>query len=820
MIPYWIPPTLAALPAFAWMFLGVGGLAALALLPHKDWRDRPLVIACALAFGPAAVTAWMFVLGTLGGRDQSPLLTFPNVIAGSIALALIFALFAWRKRAYPVPHLGNSQRHRPHTDERLVVGLIALALAIVWMIAAYWPFIHYDPIWVYGYQGRLYMLLGYIPPEIGYYPPFLSLQYAYGQLAYGGVIDDHAARAGLPFLHAGSVLMVYALGRRLFNVRTGIIAAGLWALYPHVGLWSSVGDLEIPLTFGFTGASLFFLMAWTSPVRRDRLYYGALSGAFLGVAMWTKPTAGAFILGVVLLVVLDFLRVRGDWRAWLPRFEVAASAGLASIPLGALWYVRNIAFGHEPITFPNDFWLTQALRSGAEFGWLVLALLLLTAYLALAPLTRRPDWRPLALGWLAIALALIPTTLQPRRMTPPEFALLAVGIGLWLWVLLPYARRYATAQAGRHIAVIGWALALAFPYFVNWFYNYSYHYRLSFPIVPLLLLPSALILAQLVKPDTIAGWRPARRRLYHALLALICLPGVVVPFYHYEGGWTWFWTDRYPDDFARLASFNAGLAYTVRDLQADIGDAPAVIVAPGLQRLPFFFPLYDVRIDDAPTELWQLADADYFIYTQEARWYYEELGLPAVNQVTGSMARSQVMDFRRAHGDSSFFSRTYRLHDPERRFAPPGDNFTLVGDEVIFGGFARLAAYRLTAPYLSADDPPRLTLVFEALAPADNDYSIYVHLRDADDNLIATWDAQPVPGEFAHYATHLWEAGEFVHHTRRLRLDDLPQPGEYRLVAGFYDLVTGQRVPAHSQQPLVDGWVIPSVVTLAPASAD
>ena len=141
--------------------------------------------------------------------------------------------------------------------------MIGVALIVRWLGVAYWPSTAYDALWVYAYEGKLYTLLGYIPNTIGYYPQFLPLLETYLQLAVGGV-NDHAARAVLPWLHIGSILAAYVLGRRLFNRRIGIYVAAIWALYPHVGEWSRYGDLEIPVAFLFTAAAAFFLLAWST----------------------------------------------------------------------------------------------------------------------------------------------------------------------------------------------------------------------------------------------------------------------------------------------------------------------------------------------------------------------------------------------------------------------------------------------------------------------------------------------------------------------------------------------------------------------------
>jgi hypothetical protein len=400
-MPYWINSTLAALPSVMWVYVGLGLPWALALLPRKDWRDRVLVACLALAFGPALLTAWMFVLGTIGGAQA--LLRFDLIVGGTVVLAAAGALLAWRVYSISPPTQAVEGAAPLAIDEKLLIALIVIAVAIRWLTTAHWPFTAYDELWVYGYEGRLYTLLGYIPQRIGYYPQFLPLQYTYAQLAVGGV-DDHAARAVIPFLHAGSILAVYALGARLFNRRAGIVAAALWALYPHVGEWAHVGDLEIAQTFLLTATAAFFFMAWTGQEPRRR--YALIAGLLFGAALWTKPTAGAFVWGIILLAAMEIVRVgtsmpgRGVelnvqtqplssrpewWRACRPRLEVAFITGLACIPLGGVWYARNILLGHPPVVLPIASWLALAQRSGAEFGWPLLAALLLVGRVYLIP---------------------------------------------------------------------------------------------------------------------------------------------------------------------------------------------------------------------------------------------------------------------------------------------------------------------------------------------------------------------------------------------------------------------------------------------------
>ena len=106
----------------------------------------------------------------------------------------------------------------------------------------------------------------------------------------------------------------------------------------------SYRDLEIPVTFSFTMASAFFLRAWMElEDAQSRRQNALMAGLMLGIAMYTKPTAGALDLGGDARVIVQLIRVKFRIRLWLPRFMVAFWTGIASIPLGAIWYIRNVA---------------------------------------------------------------------------------------------------------------------------------------------------------------------------------------------------------------------------------------------------------------------------------------------------------------------------------------------------------------------------------------------------------------------------------------------------------------------------------------------
>ncbi|MGV2434819.1 MAG UNVERIFIED_CONTAM: hypothetical protein LVT10_07995 [Anaerolineae bacterium] len=55
-----------------------------------------------------------------------------------------------------------------------------------------------------------------------------------------------------------------------------------------------------------------------------------------GTAMWIKPTAAGFALGVILLTVTEGIRLRFSLKAWLPLFKIACVVAVTSAPLGGV----------------------------------------------------------------------------------------------------------------------------------------------------------------------------------------------------------------------------------------------------------------------------------------------------------------------------------------------------------------------------------------------------------------------------------------------------------------------------------------------------
>jgi hypothetical protein len=85
-----------------------------------------------------------------------------------------------------------------------------------------------------------------------------------------------------------------------------------------------------------------------------------------------------------------------------------------------------------------------------------------------------------------------------------------------------------------------------------------------------------------------------------------------------------------------------------------------------------------------------------------------------------------------------------------------------------------------------------LTLQWQVLAPTDEAYTLFVHMVGPDGSKLAQHDGQPQGG---FYPTAFWDPGERLEDQIRLAIPGDAEPGSYQVLAGFYLLETGDRLP-------------------------
>jgi hypothetical protein len=142
--------------------------------------------------------------------------------------------------------------------------------------------------------------------------------------------------------------------------------------------------------------------------------------------------------------------------------------------------------------------------------------------------------------------------------------------------------------------------------------------------------------------------------------------------------------------------------------------------------------------------------------------------------------------------------------------------------EAQFGSDLRLLGYELRPGPLrpaitsleGADErviPPgqsvQINLIWQALQPPAHDYALFVHVVDAQGNVVAQRDAIMRQDE---YPATRWRPDELVIDRADLPLPALP-PGSYRLDIGVYRMETGERLPQVQPAPEADGFTLTTI---------
>jgi len=118
---------------------------------------------------------------------------------------------------------------------------------------------------------------------------------------------------------------------------------------------------------------------------------------------------------------------------------------------------------------------------------------------------------------------------------------------------------------------------------------------------------------------------------------------------------------------------------------------------------------------------------------------------------------------------------------------PPADVSSSIQHIVAanLGHKALLLSYSLGAQEIEAGETLILTLYWQALAEMERRHTVFTHLLDADNQIVAQMDSEPLGGT---HPTTEWQFGEIVRDNYGLLIAPDTQPGEYLLEAGMYYL--------------------------------
>jgi mannosyltransferase len=603
-----------------------------------------------------------------------------------------------------------------------------------------------------------------------------------------------------PSLAAGMVILVltYALGRRLFDARTGLVALWLAAFSPFQ-LWYSQ---EVRMYT--VGAALALLTLWAALRVLDR----RRSGLWL-VVYAVSAAAGlytlyyfAFWLVAVNAVVLVWLWRASESRA--TRIGAWLAAQVGALALFAPWLPTALRQVLEP---PVPPWRTPWTTAAAFFASLAETL---SALLVGQSPPAQINW-PWALFAAAVLAAFI----------------------LWAWRSRNHAHR---ARAALLLTVT--LLPVAQLYLVTWLATPIYHVRYLFLYAPaFLLMPAALIAA---------AW-PVRRAAATVALALWLGASVAAvanfwlnPLYR---------ADDHRSAVAALAAnwrpgdailANAGWVYPIlttywpQQVSGVLGSIPLELA--DLQSIDGYTKNIDLDQDqfssplitrsgsiDGPASLgWGNPASDFFAISTAATttaletiagaahriWHYRLYD--TVSDPTG-VIRQWLDDHATLLQETPIPGRDFGMVQLFATERPP--DAATAALPFCFGDMLCLHDYAQTDEPAVAGTFFYLPQTWHAAQPLP-DLATSLRLYDDDGRLAAQADAPFLP------ATSTWEAGAPQRQVWALPIGVGAKPGAYTLEMVVYRQADGGALALPADAPSPDGQrLVLGAVTVVPADA-
>ncbi|UCD62960.1 MAG: glycosyltransferase family 39 protein [Candidatus Zixiibacteriota bacterium] len=140
-----------------------------------------------------------------------------------------------------------------------------------------------------------------------------------------------------------SILMTYLIARRVFDHRTGLVAATIQALYP-VSIYFELELLLDPLFMLLLQLTIHRFLVWWDTGGIGQSF---LTGVFLGMAAITRPTALIFV-PLLVLIVIATARVKGAW--FKQSIPMVLGVALLVLPIT----LRNYVVARDPVLISSQ----------------------------------------------------------------------------------------------------------------------------------------------------------------------------------------------------------------------------------------------------------------------------------------------------------------------------------------------------------------------------------------------------------------------------------------------------------------------------------
>ncbi|HEU5014466.1 MAG TPA: hypothetical protein VFT66_18220 [Roseiflexaceae bacterium] len=345
----------------------------------------------------------------------------------------------------------------------LLILLSAGSVLWIWLTHALMPPHEWDEVAYHLTLARLYVeahRIVYVPFIVHSNWPMNSEMLFSIALLFGSDLAPHLLMLSTALLAAWGLLIA---GRRWFDDRVGIVAAGMFLAVPLVKRLAGTGLIDVALGM-YVLAALVAFEHWRTSQQRAWLL---LCGALCGFAAGSKIMGGAFplLFGLLALAVALWQRPRSIRAA----LGCGVLFGMAGLLMVGPWYLRSWLFTGNPI-YPFAF----SIFGGRDWD----------------ALGDEYHTNSLFQIW-ALQLPHTPSGLLQSfwyMVTQPEkLGDYRGGIG----VLAPVGALCAVLFAWRGPRIIQWALLVSGGFYLLWFAFVSPQLRFLLPIVPLLALAAA-----------------------------------------------------------------------------------------------------------------------------------------------------------------------------------------------------------------------------------------------------------------------------------------------------------------------------------------
>jgi len=241
-----------------------------------------------------------------------------------------------RKAAAILSAAGNAKGPNPSRLRLRNAGLLAAAIgfaALVYSNSFHAPFI-LDNDEIILRDPRVHtasalqfhrILTGQYWPtaNTGLYRPLDTLTFLLDYTLLGHGADPYGYHWLNFLLHAANMVLVYLLGRALFErTRPALLLSLLWGLHPVLteSVTNIVGRADLLAAFGVLAALLCHRKAAESAGARKAVWLAAIAVA-TAIGIFSKESA---IVTVAVFAIFDFTFARTSWRSRLPGYCAAA----------------------------------------------------------------------------------------------------------------------------------------------------------------------------------------------------------------------------------------------------------------------------------------------------------------------------------------------------------------------------------------------------------------------------------------------------------------------------------------------------------------